>query len=110
MDDLFLNIKRLLDLRDIKRGRSYLISNGFTDNEARLVLSGNVKEVKLTLLARLATLFNCTVDELLDWRGDAKSPLAVLRKPVLPEVGQLLANKSPKEIEELLKRIAKGEL
>lgn len=110
MDGLFLNIQRLLILRNIRQGRSYLVNNGFTDNEARHVLSGNVKEIKFSMLERLGTLFNCTADELLDWRGDPNSPWAVVGKRKLPEVGELLATKSPQEIEELLKKIARGEV
>ncbi len=110
MDPLFLNIERLLLLHDVRLGRSYLVNHGFTDSEARLLLSGNMKEIKFTMLVRLGTLFNCTVDELLDWRGDPNSPLAALSKRATPEISHLLANKSPKEIEEILRKIGKGEV
>lgn len=109
MNNLFLNIKRLLQLRNIKHGRSYLINNGFTDSEARLVLSGNMKEMKFTMLERLGILFNCTADQLLDYRGGSNGPWAAISKRPLPDMAKLLANKSPKEIEEILKKITKSE-
>lgn len=96
---LVLDIQRLLKLRDIRHGRSYLINHGYTDNEARLLLSGKMEMVRLRTFTRLNATFDCTVHECLDWRGPSDHPMAYLSKSGVVEISQLLDGLSPKELE-----------
>lgn len=102
---LYINLDRLLKLRDVRKGRSYLVNNGLSDSEARHLLSGKAKSVKFDMLCRLCGIFNCTLDELFDWKGETGHPLAVMRKNEVTEIANLLEGKSPKELEEMLKRL-----
>ena len=103
---LQLNLKRLIVMRGVKQPRAYLVNHGFSDGEARNLLGGETKTIRFSLLTRLAETFNCTVDELLDWTGDPNHSLAVLSKNPAPDIKQILESKSPKEIEEILRKLS----
>jgi hypothetical protein len=86
VDNLFLNIQRLLAVRDIKQGRSYLVNNGFTDNEALVILLENRKKFQFTMLERPRTRFNFPFDEMLYLLNDPKSLWAALSKCLLLDI------------------------
>ncbi|MCB9192671.1 MAG: helix-turn-helix domain-containing protein [Flavobacteriales bacterium] len=104
-----MNLERLIALRGVKHMRAYLVNHGFSDGEARNLLSGKTKSVRLDLLTRLCEAFECSPNDLLDWRGDAGHVLSQLRKSMAPNIEQLLEGKSPQELEEILRRIADSE-
>lgn len=104
---LVLNLERLLRLRGIRYGVNYLMNHGYTEGEARHLLNGKPKMLRLTMLTRLSETFQCTPNELLDWDGEAGHALACLRKAEAPDIQQLLEGMSPQEIEDALQRLGK---
>jgi len=102
---LHLNIARLVKMRSKQRPLVYLITHGFTRDEARSLLNPKLKSVKLSLMTRLCNLFVCYPTDLFGHNGPKESHLEVLNVPEGPEAETLLDGLSPKEIEEL-KRIA----
>lgn len=105
---IHVNIHRLLALKGVRSGRSFLINHGFTASEARGLLHGDPKEIRFSMMARLCETFNCLPNDLFTWEGDPNHHLTVLKKPNVPEVAKLLEGKTPQEIEEVLRRIANG--
>ncbi len=107
-DTIHVDIHRLLALNGIRSGRSFLMNHGYTASEARGLLNGEPKEIRLSMMTRLCETFNCLPNDLFTWKGDPKHHLRVLKKPTVPEVAKLLVGKSPQEIEEVLRRIERG--
>ncbi|MBI1287144.1 MAG: hypothetical protein GC178_06140 [Flavobacteriales bacterium] len=107
---LLLNIKRLLELRNIRSGRSYLVNHGYTDNEARWLLSETHKMIRLKMMDRLCVTFNCPLEDLYEWKGGTDHPLGYLRRSQVKKVNQLLEGKSPQELEELIRKLENGEI
>ena len=103
---LVLNLKRLLELRNVTFGTRYLMNHGFTEGEARSLMSGEVKTMRFTLMQRLCETFQCTPNDLFDWQGDGGHVLSELSKTVAPRIQQLLEGKSPQELEEILRRLS----
>jgi DNA-binding Xre family transcriptional regulator len=105
---LVLNLERLIALRGVKHMRAYLVNHGFSDGEARNLLSGKTKSVRLDLLTRLCEEFECSPNDLFDWQGNPTHVLSCLTKSAPPNVLALLEGKSPQELEEILRRIERG--
>jgi len=103
---LVLKIDRLIHLRGVRHHRAYLVNHGYTDNEARTLLSGKSVTLSHRMTQRLCETFHCTPNALYDWTGDDDHPLAVLKKPAAADVKELLDGKSPEEIEEILKKLS----
>jgi DNA-binding Xre family transcriptional regulator len=106
---LVLNLERLLQLRGITHGVSYLMNHGYTEGEARHLINGKPKMVRLALLTRLSETFQCTPNDLFDWTGDGSHVLAPLSKRKPPDILKLLEGRSPAEIEEVLRKLANGD-
>lgn len=104
---LILNLERIIRMRGVKHPRAYLVNHGYSDGEARNLLSGKLKLVRLTLLTRLCETFNCTPNDLLDWNGDANHVLAALSKDKAPDIVRLLEGKSPEELEGIFEGLKK---
>ena len=98
---LILNLERIIRMRGVKHARAYLVNHGYSDGEARKLLGGKLKLVRLTLLTRLCETFNCSPNDLLDWKGDVGHVLAVLSKDKAPDIVRLLEGKSPEELERI---------
>ena len=98
---LILNLERAIRMRGVKHPRAYLVNHGYSDGEARKLLNGKLKLVRLTLLTRLCETFNCTPNDLLDWNGDANHVLVGLSKDKAPDIVRLLEGKSPEELERI---------
>lgn len=98
----------MLAERGITNMRAYMINHGYTDSEARNLLSGRTKEMSIRMMIRLCGTFNCTLDDLVDWHGDLNHPLAAVKKTPGPNLRQLFEGKSPAEIQEMLKRLMDG--
>ena len=105
---IVINIHWLVRLLGCKHPYSYLRNHGFSAMEARGLLSGKARLVRLDMVARLMVVFRCEPTDLLDWIGDDNHELARLKKPDLPAIDNLLDNKSPDEILELLRKLGLG--
>ena len=102
---LKLNIERLVKMRSKQRPLVYLITHGFTRDEARSLLNPRLKSVKLSMQTRLCLVFACEPNDLFGFDGPKDCHLNVLNVPDPPRLDNLLEGLSPKEIEEL-RRIA----
>ena len=107
---LKLNLIHLLKLRHVNHPLPYLMRHGFTEHVARTLLSDDLKAIKLKHLTKLCELFFAFPNELFTYTGSAENHLASLKRDDIPDLSKLLANKSPKEIEAILKKLADGEL
>ena len=107
---LVLNVFRLIALRGIRHPRAFLVNHGYTDNEARKLLSGKSATLAHRMTQRLCETFHCTPNELYDWVGSAEHPLAVLKKPSLPDVRELLDGRSPEDIAAFIRKLESGEI
>lgn len=96
-------------MRGVKHLRTYLVNHGFSEGEARNLVSGKTRLVRLTILTRLCEVFECTPNELLDWQGSPTHVLSSISKSEAPNIWKMLEGKSAAELEEILKRIAKGD-
>lgn len=107
---LVLNVHRLIALRGIRHPRAFLVNHGYTDNEARKLLSGKSATLAHKMTQRLCETFHCTPNDIYDWVGPMDHPLAALKKPSLPDVREILDSKSPEEIAEILRKLQCGEI
>ena len=103
-----LHLQRLLDLRDIKQCRAFLINHGYTSDEVRGLLNNTPKGVSFAMEERLCKTFDCLPNDLRTWVGDPSSHLHVLRRPDITSIEKLLEGKTPQEIEEIYRRIERG--
>jgi hypothetical protein len=103
-----LHLQRLLDLRDIKQGRAFLINHGYTADEVRGLLNNTPKGVSFVMEERLCSTFNCLPNDLRTWVGDPNSRLNVLRRPEISTIEKLLEGMTPQQIEEIYRRIERG--
>ncbi|MCF8258475.1 MAG: helix-turn-helix transcriptional regulator [Flavobacteriales bacterium] len=78
---LFLNVERLLRLRQVKKPRRELMRMGFTASEAQRLLSSDRKGVRVKVLTRLCEAFQCLPNELYDFEGPEGHVLQAVRKP-----------------------------
>jgi len=97
---LYLNVKRILDLRGISRPFAYLLNNGFIRSTAHRFVRGDVRQIRFDHLEQLCLLLNCSPNDLLGWRADKNMkitenhPLQALSTP-----------KNPPQLSELVKDI-----
>jgi len=82
------NVERIVELRGIEKPVKFLMTHGFTYQQAATLLSGEMNLVRLWQLERLCDILNCTPNDLMSWTPDAKRVLPAahslntLQKPV----------------------------
>jgi len=94
---IYLNIKRLLDMRGIRQQFSYLVKNGFIGSTAHRFINGEERQIHLDHLERLCVLLNCSPNDLFGWTADKNMsvaenhPLQALSKPKkVPPLNELV--------------------
>lgn len=112
---LYLNVKRILDLRGIDKPFAYLHQNGFIRSTAHKFVHGDVWEIKLEQIERLCLLLNCSPNDLFEWKPDKNTrvaenhPLKSLNKEKsAPKISQLVKDipvDKLHRIEDLLKQL-----
>ena len=104
-----LNVNRLLKMRGIKFGAVWLSERGITYKQALRAVNGKTKTVSLDLLLKLCVAFECTPNELLEYKPAAKQGLSYLtplmRNQFTASPQELLAHLPQAEVERLLKEI-----
>jgi len=103
---IFLNLKRLCQLRGISTPFAFLRAHGFTHAQSHALANGAVKEIKFAHIEKLCRLFRCMPHELLDYKPDNRGldptddVLEPLRKEPLNTKGlnNLMASLPPDEI------------
>ena len=66
--------------------------------------------LRLKHMTKLCELFKCLPSELFTWEGDSSSNLAALKRQPIKEMAQLLAGRTPHEIEEIYRKLGNGEI
>jgi DNA-binding Xre family transcriptional regulator len=80
---LVLDIRPIVALHTAGSGRAYMQQQGFTDREARWMLSDRKPVlVRDSMMQRLCEVLLCEPNDLLRWTGDANDPLAKLNQPI----------------------------
>lgn len=106
---IYLNIRRLCQLRGIPEPFAFLKAHGFGHSQAHDYASGRVRMPKLDHIERLCRIFNCLPEELMDYKPTARGLdptsdiLAPLRKEPVEASGlqTLMASLPPAEIARL---------
>ncbi len=70
---LFLNLKRVMDMRGIERPYAFLVKNGFSAQAATSWSQNQVGCIKPSQIETLCTALNCTPNDLFEWRVDNKT-------------------------------------
>ena len=65
---LKFNISRILKEKGIERPYSYFISKGYQRDKAQRLGKDTLKTINLQTLEHLCVLFDCTPNELLEWK------------------------------------------
>lgn len=73
---IYFNIKRLLELRGIDKPHAFFVKNGFSNQMAANLVHNNVGYVRPAQMEKLCLLFNCTPNDLFDWRPDKNASVA----------------------------------
>jgi DNA-binding Xre family transcriptional regulator len=72
---LFLNFNRIFKLKGISKPFSYLTSIGYSNNYATKLSHNRIYEINLTRLERFCQDFNCTPNDIIDFRPNPKTHL-----------------------------------
>ena len=94
---LYLNVKKILDMRGIERQFTYLLDHGFIRSTAHKLVRGEFRNINLDHIERLCLLLNCSPNDLLEWQPGKNTsvaenhPLKSLNKPhTLPPLTSLV--------------------
>lgn len=104
---LRLNVLRLVEQRQPMLVQKFLRAKGFTEAEARKLLSDDRKAVKLGVLTRLCTVFGCLPNDLYDWEGSEEHRLNALRKTPIVDLKGLLERLPPDEVQRILRELGR---
>ena len=93
---IFFNFSRIFKLKGITRPFSYLVNNGYSAGYATKLTNDRVQEINLDRLEKFCRDFNCTPNDILDFRPNAKDNLAkdhALYTLTKPELNTEIVNK-----------------
>ena len=74
---LYFNFTRIFKLKNIQRPFTYLTSLGYSKSFATKMTKNNVQQLNLAMVERICRDFNCTPNDILDFRmyeNDVLSP------------------------------------
>lgn len=108
---LILNTRELTNRRGIKHAYKFLRENGFSKHKIRLFHTGKCNNIKLKDLEKLCEIFNCTPNDIFNWKPDIESKLAAnhqlhkLEKKTGVNLAEITTDMSNEEVEDFSKRI-----
>lgn len=112
--NLILNVQHICAIKNINRPFTFLRKNGFTHNTATQLINNNVKEINIAHIEKLCLIFNCTPNDLFDYKPTQplenikNTPLTSIIKTQQPVNFNELISTLPldkiKEIEEEIKK------
>ncbi len=115
--NLFINVSHLCALKNIDRPFTFLRSHGFTHNTATQLVNNEIKEINLAYIEKLCIIFNCTPNDLFDYKntqplGDnTHNPLIALIKTQVPvNFNELVRNLPLDKLKEIEEEIRKRKL
>ena len=107
---LFFNLQRLTKLKGINRPFSYFMSLGYPRGLASKMAQSQMQTFSVKRLEELCIHFNCTPNDIFEFRPDSKNPLpethplyALKRDDSAEEVINLLHDLPVEKIRELAK-------
>lgn len=104
---LFINVRRLLEQRGVKKLHRELKRMGFTHGEAAGLLSERRRSIKLKLLKRLCEAFHCLPNELYDFEGPEGHVLEAVRKAPVVSLDARLKGLSEAQLRRVLEAVEK---
>lgn len=93
---IFFNFTRIFKLKGIVRPFSYLTNNGYSAGYATKLSNNRVQEINLERLEKFCRDFNCTPNDILDFRPNSKDSLPkdhALHTLTKPEVNSEIIGK-----------------
>src|SRR5688572_15400896 len=72
---IYFNFSRIFKLKGIDRPFSYLTARGYSASYATKLSSNRVLEINLPRLEKFCRDFNCTPNDILDFRQNVNDPL-----------------------------------
>src|SRR6476620_2140034 len=72
---LFFNFSRIFKLKGIERPFTYLTARGYSATTATKLANNRVEEINVVRLEKFCRDFNCTPNDVLDFRQNPKDPL-----------------------------------
>jgi len=112
---LVFNLRRVLAIRNIADGMSFLKDNGFTPFTAATLYKYYVSSIKIKNLERLCRLLNCTPNDFFEWKtteGEELLPethaLNSLRREKSAEINKLMKSlplEKLSEVEDFIKNM-----
>ena len=104
---LRMNIARLVRQRGKQLPQVYLMTHGFTRDEARSILNPRLRMVRFSIMTRLCELFDVYPNELFAYDGSGRSHLNGLNEVEELRTDDMLEGLAPEQIAELV-RLAEG--
>jgi DNA-binding Xre family transcriptional regulator len=112
--NLILNIQHICAVKNIERPFTFLRKQGFTHGIATRLLNNKITEINLAHIEKLCLIFNCTPNELFDYKPTQpveqikNNPLTAIIKSQQPVNFNELVRSLPldklKEIEEEIRK------
>jgi DNA-binding Xre family transcriptional regulator len=97
---LFINLKRLFELRGIDKPYTFLRKNGFVAQTASSWSRGEVGYIRPKQLEKLCVALNCTPNDLFEWRADPKTVL-----PDTHALRTIIRDPAPKPISDMIRDV-----
>jgi|GEM_PF-1334115 len=99
---LFLNVRRLMELRQEEKPLRALKRMGFTQNEAVKLLGDDRKSFNVSMLMRVCTAFKCLPNDVFDFEGPEGHVLDAVRKGQVVDLYEQLRRLGPTELRRVL--------
>ena len=98
--NLILNIAHICAVKNIDRPFTFLRKNGFTHNTATQLINNEVKAINLAHIEKLCLIFNCTPNDLFDYKPT--QPVEQLKNNPLTAI---IKNQQPVNFNELVRSL-----
>lgn len=72
---IYFNFARIFKLKGITRPFTYLTKNGYSAGYATKLTNNRVQEINLVRLEKFCRDFNCTPNDILDFKPSSKDPI-----------------------------------
>lgn len=105
---LYMNIRRVMNLRGIVAHFSYLQKNGFIHSTAYKFANNDVSRIDFSKLERLCLLLNCTPNDLFEWQPQENQTVtentalkSLIRDKAALEVSQIVKDLPLEKLEKV---------
>jgi DNA-binding Xre family transcriptional regulator len=105
---MFINVRRLLEQRGVKKLHRELKWMGFTHGEAAGLLSDKRVAIKLPLLTKVCVAFKCMPNDIYDFAGPEGHVLNAVRKAPVVAIDARLAGLTQEQLRKVLWKVING--